>query len=311
MKEPIRYRLQPCRTTSASPCEPARGAVKLEAIIQKQLPVELVTRGNPAPSYAAGEPVLSPVQVLVEGPRSRVNTASRAVVRLDTEGAKDNIQVSVPVQILDSKGAPAAEGLRIKPEVIEVALPVARLPAKIVSVNAQVTGEPAAGYQVAQVLVDPATVIVSGPPAMLAEVTSVSTLPFSISEATSTQTGDVRIALPRDVRAEVEKVRVTVVIEQRTVQRTLDNIEVKTRDLAPDLEAETEPKTVKVTVSGLSQTINRLSQSDVVAYVSAQDLTAGEHELPLRLVLPDGVRQVGVEPAQVKVTIKELVAAGE
>ncbi|MFY9188125.1 MAG: CdaR family protein [bacterium] len=290
---------------------PREAAVKLEAIIQKQLPVELVTRGNPAPSYAAGEPVLSPVQVLVEGPRSRVNTASRAVVRLDTEGAKDNIQVSVPVQILDSKGAPAAEGLRIKPEVIEVALPVARLPAKIVSVNAQVTGEPAAGYQVAQVLVDPATVIVSGPPAMLAEVTSVSTLPFSISEATSTQTGDVRIALPRDVRAEVEKVRVTVVIEQRTVQRTLDNIEVKTRDLAPDLEAETEPKTVKVTVSGLSQTINRLSQSDVVAYVSAQDLTAGEHELPLRLVLPDGVRQVGVEPAQVKVTIKELVAAGE
>ncbi len=49
----------------------------------------------------------------------------------------------------------------------------------------------------------------------------------------------------------------------------------------------------------------------MVAYVSAQDLTAGEHELPLRLVLPDGVRQVGVEPAQVKVTIKELVAAGE
>ena len=47
----------------------------------------------------------------------------------------------------------------------------------------------------------------------------------------------------------------------------------------------------------------------MVAYVSAQDLTAGEHELPLRLVLPDGVRQVGVEPAQVKVTIKELVAA--
>jgi len=29
---------------------PREAAVKLEAIIQKQLPVELVTRGNPAPA---------------------------------------------------------------------------------------------------------------------------------------------------------------------------------------------------------------------------------------------------------------------
>ena len=48
----------------------------------------------------------------------------------------------------------------------------------------------------------------------------------------------------------------------------------------------------------------------MLAYVSAQDLTAGEHELPLRLVLPERCAPSGVEPAQVKVTIKELVAAG-
>ena len=62
------------------------------------------------------------------------------------EGVKDNLLVSVPVQILDSKGAPAAEGLKIKPEVIEVGL-VARLPAKIVPIQPQVVGEPAEGFK--------------------------------------------------------------------------------------------------------------------------------------------------------------------
>ena len=290
---------------------PRETTVKLEAIIQKQLPVELVKRGSPATSYAAGEPVLSPVQVLVEGPRSRVASANRAIVRLDLEDAKDNIQVSVPVQILDNKGAPAAEGLRIKPEVIEVTLPVARLPAKIVSVRPQVTGEPAEGFQVGQITVEPSTIIVSGPAAMLAEVTSVSTLPLDISGANSTQTGDLRIALPQDVKAEIERAKVTVTIEPRTIQRTLDNIAVTVRDLGSDLEGETNPKNTKVTVSGVYQIVNQLTSANVVAYVSAQDLAAGEHELPVRLVLPDGVRQVGIDPAQVQVIIREAVAATE
>ncbi|HKM40109.1 MAG TPA: CdaR family protein [bacterium] len=289
---------------------PREVTVGLEAITQKELPVELVQRGNPTTGYAAGEPALSPVQVLLEGPRSRVDSANRAVVRLDLEGAQDNLRVSVPVQILDNKGAPAAEGLRIKPEVVEVALPVARLPAKIVSVEAQVTGEPAPGYQVAQVTADPDTVVVSGPPGVLAEVTSVSTLPLNIAGASSNQTEDVRIALPRDVRAEVEKVQVMVVIEQRTIQRTLDEIEIEVRDLDPELEAELEPSAIKATVSGLSQTISRLKAEDMTAYVSAADLAADEHQLAVTLELPSGVRQLELAPGQIKVTIKEKEDTG-
>ena len=279
---------------------PPEVAVKLEAIIQKEIPVELAQRGDPAAGYSASEPVVSPVQVLIEGPRSRVNIASRAVVRLDLEGAHEDLHVSVPVQILDNKGAPAAEGLRIKPEVIDVMLPIARLPAKIVPVNVQLAGEPAAGFRVAEVRVDPSTVLVSGPPGVLAEIASVSTLSVTISDATANLTEDVRIVLPRDVRAETEKVMVTVVIEQRTIQRTLDDTKITVRDLTPGLEAQIEPGSAKVTVSGLSQTINRLSTSDIVAYVSALDLAAGEHELPLRLALPDGVRQVRIEPVRQK-----------
>ena len=125
---------------------------------------------------------------------------------------------------------------------IEVALPVARLPAKIVICKCTGRGEPAAGCKCTGI---------GGSGHCHCQRTaghasrgcSVSTLPFSISEATSTQTGDVRIAC-RDVRAG-EGTGDRKVIEQRTVQRTLDNIEVKTR-FSPDLEAETEPKTVKL-----------------------------------------------------------------
>ncbi|MGI6129482.1 MAG: YbbR-like domain-containing protein [bacterium] len=290
---------------------PHEVTIKLEAIIQKQLPVDLIRRGTPATNYTAGEPVLNPVQILVEGPRSRVANASRAVVRLDTEGVKDNLQVSVPVQVLDSKGAPAAEGLRIKPEVIEVSLPVARLPAKIVPIEPQVTGEPGEGYRVTQVTVEPSTIVISGPAAMLAEVTSVSTLPFDIDGLTASKTVDLRVALPQEVLAEVERVQVTVTIEARSSQRTFDNLDLKIRNLGENLEAEAESKTIKATVNGLYQTINRLTAEDIAAYVSAQDLAVGEHELPVHLVLPDGVKQVGLEPTKVKITVRESTAQTE
>jgi YbbR domain-containing protein len=290
---------------------PPQVTVKLESIVQQQLPVELVLRGTPAAGYAAGPPVLSPVQVLVEGPRSRVRLASRAIVRLDTEGAKDNIRVSVPVQILDSKGAPVPEGLRIKPEVVDVSLPVARLPAKMVPVKPQVSGEPGEGYKVSQVLAEPATIIISGPAAMLAEITSVSTLPLDISGATMNRSGDMRVVLPQDVRAEVERVRVTAVIEPRTMQRTLEGVEIKVRGLAEKMAATVEPKSVRVTVVGLFQTMAPLTAADLSAYVSVDGLGPGEHEVTVHLNLPDGVRQVGIEPAKVKIILKAEEAPPE
>ncbi|MDI3538533.1 MAG: hypothetical protein PWP58_1513 [Bacillota bacterium] len=305
-------KLYPVRLTSVPPevelvqIVPPEVTVRLESIVEKQLPVELVLRGTPAPGYAAGPPVLSPVQVLIEGPRSRVEMASRAVVRLDTEGAKDNIRVSVPVQILDGKGAPVPEGLRIKPEVVDVSLPVARLPAKMVPVKPQITGEPAEGYRVSQVLVEPATIIISGPASTLAEISSVSTMPLNISGATANQSDDLRVVLPQDVLTEVERVRVTVVIEPRTVQRTVEGVKVRVHDLDGKLTATVEPDTVRVTVAGLYQTVNWLTAGDVAAYVSARELTGGEHELEVELVLPEAVRKISVEPPKVKLTVKPV-----
>ncbi|MGB9825397.1 MAG: CdaR family protein [Desulfofundulus sp.] len=307
----------PVRLTSVPPevqlvqIVPPEVTVRLESIVQQQLPVELVLRGTPAPGYAAGPPVLSPVQVLVEGPRSRVKMASRAVVRLDTEGAKDNIRVSVPVQILDSKGAPVPEGLRIKPEVVDVSLPVARLPAKLVPVKPQITGEPAEGYKVSQVLVEPATIIISGPAAMLAEISSVSTMPLDVSGASINQSGDLRVVLPQDVRAEVERVRVTAVIEPRTVQRTVEGVEVKVHDLGDKLTASVQPNTVRVTVAGLYQNVNWLTAGDLTAYVSARELASGEYELEVELVLPEAVKRVSVEPPKVKLVVKPAETSPE
>ncbi|MDK2854863.1 MAG: hypothetical protein PWQ41_1503 [Bacillota bacterium] len=307
----------PVRLTSVPPevelvqIVPPEVTVRLESIVQRQLPVELVLRGTPAPGYAAGPPVLSPVQVLIEGPRSRVKMASRAVVRLDTEGAKDNIRVSVPVQILDSKGAPVPEGLRIKPEVVDVSLPVARLPAKLVPVKPQIIGEPAEGYKVSQVLVEPATIIISGPAAMLAEINSVSTMPLDVTGASTNQSGDLRVVLPQDVRAEVERVRVTAVIEPKTVQRTVEGVEVKVHDLGDKLTAAVQPNTVRVTVAGLYQNVNWLTAGDLTAYVSARELTSGEHELEVKLVLPEAVRRVAVEPPKVKLIVKPAEASPE
>lgn len=307
----------PVRLTNIPPdlqlvqISPTEAVVNLESIVQQQIPVELMLRGTATIGYTVGTPVISPVHVLLEGPRSRVRLANRAVIRVDVEGAKDNVRVSVPVQILDNKGSPVTEGLRIKPEVIEVTVPVSRLPAKMVPVQPQIVGEPAEGYKVSQVLVDPERIAISGRAEMLAEIQSVSTLPLDVSGSTETKSADLRVALPQDVRAEVERVRVTAVLEPRTVQRSLDNVELKVRNLGENLAVELDPKRVQVTISGLYPVVNPITPADLVAYVNLKDLAAGEYEISVTLNLPDDVRAVAIEPSMVKVSINNPEPEGE
>jgi YbbR domain-containing protein len=146
---------------------------------------------------------------------------------------------------------------------------------------------------------------------MLAEIQSVSTLPLDVSGSTETKSADLRVALPQDVRAEVERVRVTAVLEPRTVQRSLDNVELKVRNLGENLAVELDPKRVQVTISGLYPVVNPITPADLVAYVNLKDLAAGEYEISVTLNLPDDVRAVAIEPSMVKVSINNPEPEGE
>jgi len=281
---------------------PSHLSVLTERIIQKELELQLSLTGEPARGYVLGEEVVSPSRVVAEGPRSKVEEIARALVRLDAAGATADIRAVVPVELLDRQGNAITEGIEVRPGVVEVRIPVEKLPAKVLEVAPRLVGEVAEGYQVDEVLVDPPTLQVYGRPEVLDTLSRLETAPFDISGATGDGTQELRLIVPEGIQTTRDRVQVTVKISQITQEKTLQ-VPVRVLNLGEGLEARLQPETVAVTLSGPSNAVTALQAREVVASVDAAGLEPGEHRLRIRVNLPPVVQRTALVPEEVLVTI--------
>jgi YbbR domain-containing protein len=87
--------------------QPSRIAVKLEPVLEKDLPVQAATTGQPAGGYEVYSTAINPAKVRVRGPESYISTlASVPAGPVDINDAKSDITVrQVPVSLANSKAA--------------------------------------------------------------------------------------------------------------------------------------------------------------------------------------------------------------
>ncbi|MGB4314911.1 MAG: CdaR family protein [bacterium] len=281
---------------------PSRLLVLTERLIQEQLELQLSITGQLARGYALGEGQLNPNRVVAQGPRSRVEEIARALVRVDAAGATADIRAVVAVELLDRQGNVLKEGIELSPGVVEVLLPVEKLPSKLLEVAPRLVGEVAEGYQVAEVLVDPPTLQVYGRPEVLDTLSRLETAPFDISGATGDRSQEVRLLVPEGVQPSRERVRVTARISQMTQEKTVQ-VPVRVVNLGEGLEARLQPESVAVSLTGPFAAVNALQARDVTAFVDAAGLEMGEHRLRVRLNLPAGIEGTVLEPGEVLLTI--------
>jgi YbbR domain-containing protein len=147
---------------------PSKVRAAVESIIEQQVNVSAALKGNPAKGYSALEPVVHPATVTVKGPRSKVNSLNPVIVTVDVESANGVVEQTVPVNLAQS-------GLSVFPQSVRVTVPVTPLPAKTVAVKARTTGEPAEGYEVSGITVNPANIYVTAPSGVITGINSVET----------------------------------------------------------------------------------------------------------------------------------------
>jgi YbbR domain-containing protein len=105
-----------------------------------------------------------------------------------------------------------------------------------------------------------------------------------------------RLKTSRSVVVEVE-------IVPAPVERTVHNVPIHLKNLAPNLTAQSSPSTVDVNVRGSREGMNRVQVDDVSAFVDLSGLGAGPYTLQVRA---GAAREAGVtriEPAVVQVRI--------
>jgi len=187
-----------------------------------------------------------------------------------------------------------------------VALEFERSATKSVPVVPAVEGEPAAGYVVRRIVSDPARVDVIGPERRIRDLTEAITEPIDVKGATATVRDVVTLGVAdASLRLkEPRTARVTVDIAPAPIERTIDGVPVRIRNLAPNLTARLTPSVVRLQVRGAADALRAIQADSVEAFVDLAGFVSGRYNLPVRTAPRSDVGVTRIEPEAVTITIR-------
>ena len=265
--------------------------------------VPVIYRNVPAPLQITDQTEAVDVHVRgVDSVVSRLQGGSDVRVEVDLAGQAAGTLV-LPLRVEQVMAPMGVEVQRVDPGTVTLTLEksgVIDLP-----VRPTIEGEPAAGYVVGDVMIDPASVAVIGPARRLQATSFAVTERVLIDGAASSVTQMVSAGvLDAELRLrEPRLVRVTVRIEPAG-ERVLTDVRIAPRNLRPGLRFTADPERVVVHVRGSSPALARLDAISVDAFVDVAGLQPGRHRLPVRVDLGGRLTVASVEPGIIAVVLR-------
>ncbi|MCL4302028.1 MAG: hypothetical protein KJ077_40415 [Anaerolineae bacterium] len=275
------------------------------------LTVTTVVMDEPPLGYVNRPPIATPVTVTVTGPATLIGQVDKAVSEIFIRNAKETINRSNDVTIRN-RDEQVISGLKVEPAKVQITLPIEqRFGYRDVSVSAVISGQPAPGYWVSNILVNPPRLTVVGNPQVLGSIPGfVETTPINVSKATAAIVQSVPLNLPDGVTvvsAENESgtaggVQVTVQIAAiesgQTVQRPITQ-----QGIDPNYVWTASPERTDVILSGPIPRLQTLQPDDVKVVVDLFGLQPGIHKVRPTVFLPDDLRLEALLPDTVEITI--------
>jgi len=173
---------------------------------------------------------------------------------------------------------------------------------KIVPIRPRLLGRPGPGFEVAEIVSEPAEVHIAGPKSRVQELESAFTEPVSVEGAKATVTDSVNIGLDDPfLRLQgVSRAQVTARVRDVHEKRVFDALRISVRG-GP---AQVRPALARVSLSGPASRLREVGPEDVRPYVTLDDAQGGARRLRLSVEIAPGHPEVtleGVEPAEVSV----------
>jgi YbbR domain-containing protein len=309
------------RTVTISRRQPETVYIGLEKVAKNavEVKVEIADREELPLGYAIDPPEVEPQFVNVEGPASAVERVSSLVASVSVLGQRTAVEVQVEPRPLDADGKPVS-GVKVLPPQVTVRFDIQkRLNYREVAVRALTKGNPARGYFVSSVDVEPSTVTVVGPPATIANMPGlVSTkTEVDVTGATRMIAERLELELPTGVsvlannqEVQQQQVLVTVGVDPVIGGITVE-VPLQTRKLSEGLSAKLSVPAVDVILRGPSILLDDLQVELLDAHVDLSGLGPGTHQVKTLVdILVDKNPKLGdlevtsISPAYVEADIK-------
>lgn len=285
---------------------PARIDVTLENIRTKEVPVKPSLVGSPQQGFVALNERAQPDTAVVSGPESLVALVDSAVAEVNLTGLRvDFTDDRVELDPRDARGGEISR-VQVSPATARVSVDIEQREFSFeFVVTPAVTGQPADGYNIAGISIDPRLAVVTGPLDVLQSIDAVrgiSTDEISVADARDDVTRTVRLALPDGTRAQGSAdVRVSVQIEPARGEFSFRVVpQVRNADSAL---AATVAGAVTVTLAGDVPTLQSLTPESILAIVDVQGLGAGFHAVPVNVSAPGNTSIIRIDPGQIGVSL--------
>jgi YbbR domain-containing protein len=290
---------------------PATVPVRIEERITSTVPISVEIRGQVPFSFEVGEPVVgvndaSNITVEVSGPLSRVSRVVAAKVIADVDQLSASFTSSLTLRPIDAAGQ-IVDGVTLSTPAVTVSVPIQPVVGiKLVPVQVQVTGLPAAGYQVTEIRSDPQLVNVTGNSGVLNDVVAVPTEPLDISGSRGLVVRDVALLFPDGAQPNVNEPRraqvtIRVAPVAQVFQVTLP-VQVELAGIGNGLLSSITPEVLIYNLTGSSSAIADLGSQTLRATIDVAGLGPGTYTFTPTLALPEGITIVAPSP-QVTVTL--------
>ena len=204
-------------------------------------------------------------------------------------------RVKAPFAVVVTQVVPSSVAIRFEPSAT-----------RIVPVSPSIEGEPAPGFIVGKITAQPTMVEVVGPESVLRRVTEAITEPVWVGSARS----DVRSSAVVGVADEGVRIKnaqsavVSVAIVPAPAEKHLANVPVRARNLANGMTAKIAPPSVRVRVRGTHETIAKIRENSIIAYVDLEGMAEGDYGLPVRLEPTPDVGIDQLDPTTVSIHVE-------
>jgi len=291
--------------------EPGTASLRLDEQRPQVLPVRVNLTGQVAPGYVRGDPTADPPRVTVIGPSSLVGRAAEAVVDVSVDRVTVPINGVYTPRIVDARGDDLRDlNLRAEPPSVTVTVPInQQTQYKEVGVRANTVGNPAPGYVLLPLEINPSTVTLRGNPADLEATNFVSTQPIDVNGISSTVVRSVPLDPPSStlLLQPGQTVTVTAKVAPLTTTQTV-RVPPSVINVGGNVQLVRPPDPVSVTVSGPAPALANLalSANDFRVVLDMQGKGAGRTDVQPKVQLPAGLNLESVQPASVPVELRDV-----
>ncbi|WP_138420034.1 CdaR family protein [Aquibacillus sediminis] len=284
--------------------EPSEIDIIIEEKATKEFDVKVdyINEDLLGPEFEIEEAVVDPSTVMITSAESVVDQIAVVKAFIDLEGVNGPTDLEdVPVKVYDNQGNEL--NVRVQPSTVDVSVHMVS-PNKKVPVNVETQNELQGDMEISSIVTEPGEITVFADEEVLNELNHISTEAIDLASISEDGTMEVNLSPPSDVR-KISPEQVTVELQLQTIEeRNLSNIPIEVNNLSNNYSLsfiEPTQDEMEVTVTGASNQIENLSETDIRLSIDVQDQQPGEYTFPIEVTGPDNIT---VDPQFNQITVR-------